>query len=56
MPQNFNKPRQWQNASKTNEERQIRVVVCTVSGEPVSGVIFPDIRENTGKFAKMRGI
>jgi hypothetical protein len=36
MPQNFNKPRQWQNASKTNEERQIRVVVCAVFGEPVS--------------------
>jgi hypothetical protein len=33
----------------------MRVVVYAVRREPVSGVIFPNIRENTGKFAKMKG-
>ena len=32
------------------------MVVFAVYCEPVSGAVFPDIRENTGKIAKMSGI
>jgi len=38
-----------------HEDRRIRGMVSAVRREPASGVIFPDIRENTGNFQKYAG-